>query len=108
MCRSIEPRLARRSEEVAKGVERLRPARIDETLKNDAASVLAEMGLTVSDVVRMTLTRITNEKALPFALKAPNAATRAAMQEARDVARTRRARLDTAEAVLDALDKESR
>ncbi|MBY0297272.1 MAG: type II toxin-antitoxin system RelB/DinJ family antitoxin [Methylobacterium sp.] len=83
-------------------------ARIDETLKNDAASVLAEMGLTVSDVVRMTLTRIANEKALPFELKAPDAATRAARQEARDVARTRRARLDTAEALLEALDPESR
>ena len=32
-------------------------ARIDERLKDEAAAVLAEMGLTVSDVVRMTLTR---------------------------------------------------
>jgi len=29
-------------------------ARIDQTLKNDAAAVLADMGLTVSDVIRIT------------------------------------------------------
>ena len=41
-------------------------ARIDETLKNEAASVLAEMGLTVSDLVRITLTKVARDKALPF------------------------------------------
>lgn len=30
-------------------------ARIDETLKNEAADVLAGMGLTVSDLIRITL-----------------------------------------------------
>ena len=43
-------------------------ARIDERLKDEAAAVLAEMGLTVSDVVRMTLTRVAKDKALPFEL----------------------------------------
>jgi addiction module RelB/DinJ family antitoxin len=37
-------------------------ARIDETLKDEAAAVLAELGLTVSDVVRMTLTRIAKDR----------------------------------------------
>jgi len=32
-------------------------ARIDEKLKEEAAAVLADMGLTVSDVVRIVLTR---------------------------------------------------
>lgn len=40
--------------------------RIDERLKDEAAAVLAEMGLTVSDVVRMTLTRVAKDKALPL------------------------------------------
>ncbi|HUB85609.1 MAG TPA: type II toxin-antitoxin system RelB/DinJ family antitoxin, partial [Rhizomicrobium sp.] len=31
-------------------------ARIDEKLRDEASEVLAEFGLTVSDVVRMTLT----------------------------------------------------
>jgi len=50
-------------------------ARVDETLKNEAAAVLAEMGLTVSDVVRIALTKIAKEKALPFDLRIPNALT---------------------------------
>jgi DNA-damage-inducible protein J len=33
-------------------------ARIDEQVKDEASEVLAEFGLTVSDIVRMTLTRV--------------------------------------------------
>ncbi|MBJ2587806.1 type II toxin-antitoxin system RelB/DinJ family antitoxin, partial [Salmonella enterica subsp. enterica serovar Breda] len=47
-------------------------ARIDETLKNQAADVLAEMGLTISDLIRITLTKVAREKALPFDLRIPN------------------------------------
>ncbi|EER7818905.1 TPA: type II toxin-antitoxin system antitoxin DinJ, partial [Escherichia coli] len=43
-------------------------ARIDEDLKNQAADVLAGMGLTISDLVRITLTKVAREKALPFDL----------------------------------------
>jgi len=50
-------------------------ARIDQTLKDEAASVLAEMGLTVSDVVRIALTKIAKEKALPFEMRVPNKLT---------------------------------
>ena len=50
-------------------------ARIDETLKNEAAAVLADMGLTVSDVVRILLTKIAKEKALPFEMRVPNKLT---------------------------------
>ena len=50
-------------------------ARIDEKLKEDAAAVLAEMGLTVSDVVRIVLTRVAKEKALPFEMHGLNALT---------------------------------
>jgi DNA-damage-inducible protein J len=50
-------------------------ARIDETLKNEATAVLAGMGLTVSDVVRIALTKIAKEKALPFDMRVPNALT---------------------------------
>ena len=54
-------------------------ARIDETLKNDAAAVLADIGLTVSDVVRIVLTRIAKEKALPFEMRVPNTLTAATL-----------------------------
>jgi DNA-damage-inducible protein J len=50
-------------------------ARVDETVKNEAAAVLAGMGLTVSDVVRIALTKIAREKALPFEMRVPNAVT---------------------------------
>ncbi|MCX8519028.1 MAG: type II toxin-antitoxin system RelB/DinJ family antitoxin [Methylophilaceae bacterium] len=50
-------------------------ARIDETLKNEATAVLADMGLTVSDVVRIALTKIAKEKALPFEMRVPSKLT---------------------------------
>jgi DNA-damage-inducible protein J len=57
--------------------------RINENIKQEAADVLATMGLTVSDAVRLMLTKIAREKSLPFELWQPNAETVAAMQEAR-------------------------
>lgn len=56
-------------------------ARIDEKLKNEAALVLAEMGLTVSDVIRIALTKIAKEKALPFDMRVPNALTAATLEK---------------------------
>lgn len=50
-------------------------ARIDETLKDEAAAVLADMGLTVSDVVRIVLTKVARDKALPFEMRVPNKLT---------------------------------
>ena len=58
-------------------------ARVDREVKEEAAAVLAAMGLTVSDAVRLLLTRVAREKALPFAPLVPNAETIAAMKEAR-------------------------
>jgi len=40
--------------------------RIDPALKERAAEVLENMGLTVSDAVRILLTRVANEGGLPF------------------------------------------
>jgi DNA-damage-inducible protein J len=57
--------------------------RIDGAIKEEAAAVLAAMGLTVSDAVRMLLTKIAREHALPFDPLIPNATTIAAMKEAR-------------------------
>jgi DNA-damage-inducible protein J len=58
-------------------------ARIDAHIKEEAATVLAAMGLTVSDAFRILLTRIAKEKKLPFEPLIPNAETIEAMQEAR-------------------------
>ena len=57
--------------------------RIDGKVKDEASAVLAAMGLTVSDAVRLMLTRVAHDKALPFEPLIPNAETVAAMREAR-------------------------
>jgi DNA-damage-inducible protein J len=59
-------------------------ARIDEDIKREASLVLEAMGLTVSDALRMMLTRVAAEKSLPFEPLVPNAKTIAAMREARE------------------------
>ncbi|MVA24768.1 type II toxin-antitoxin system RelB/DinJ family antitoxin [Agrobacterium vitis] len=58
-------------------------ARIDGEIKAEATVVLAAMGLTVSDAVRLLLTKVAQEKALPFEPLIPNETTIAAMREAR-------------------------
>jgi DNA-damage-inducible protein J len=65
------------------GANAIVQARIDQSVKDEASVVLASMGLTVSDAMRMLLTRIANEQALPFDPLVPNAKTIAAMKEAR-------------------------
>jgi DNA-damage-inducible protein J len=57
--------------------------RVEKRIKTQAAKTLAAMGLSVSDAVRVLLTRVAVEKALPFEVKVPNATTATAMQEAR-------------------------
>ena len=55
--------------------------RLDERVKARAEKALAAMGLSVSDAVRVLLTRVAVEKALPFEVRVPNARTREAMAE---------------------------
>jgi len=55
--------------------------RVDEAIKAQAAATLANMGLSVSDAVRMLLVRVVAERALPFDVRVPNAETAAAIQE---------------------------
>ena len=61
----------------------------DEHLKAQATETLAAMGLSLSDAVRVFLTRVVAEQQLPFALTAPNAETRAAMAAARTISKAR-------------------
>jgi DNA-damage-inducible protein J len=58
-------------------------ARIDEHVKEEAAAVLATIGLTVSDAFRLMMIRIAKDKALPFEPLIPNAETIEAMKAAR-------------------------
>ena len=81
--------------------------RVDEQIKAQATETLAAMGLSISDAVRVFLMRVVAEQQLPFALKVPNAETRAAMAEADEIARTRRARFGTAAELFDDIEKNS-
>ena len=58
-------------------------ARVDGVIKEQAAAALADMGLTVSDAVRILLTKVAREKTMPLELFTPNATTLTAMEDAR-------------------------
>src|SRR5450755_2122242 len=76
--------------------------RVDDHIKTQATETLAAMGLTVSDAIRVFLTRVVADQQLPFALQAPNPDTRAAMEEARAMSK---ARFASARALIDDLEK---
>ncbi len=78
-------------------------ARIDSAVKEEAAAVLKEIGLTISDAVRLLLIRVAREKELPFEPLIPNAETIAAMEEAR---RGGLRSFDTVQEFLDSLNEE--
>ena len=73
-------------------------ARIDSEVKEEANAVLAAMGLTISDAVRLMLTRVAREHALPFDPLIPNPKTIEAMKEAR------RGQLQSFDSVDDLMD----
>jgi len=77
--------------------------RLDERTKAQAAAALELMGLSISEAVRIFLHRVAVEQAIPFAIKVPNAATRAAMEEARTLSQARYAHSG---ALFDALSTE--
>ena len=56
-------------------------ARIDTATKEQAAAALADMGLSLSDAIRLLMIRIADERRLPFVVKAPNATTRRSIEE---------------------------
>lgn len=55
-------------------------SRISHELKRDAEAVFSELGLTVSDGIRMFLTQVVRKRTIPFDL-VPTATTLAAMKE---------------------------
>ena len=63
--------------------------RVDEQLKEEATDTLAQIGLSLTDAVKLFLNRVVIEQAIPLQLKVPNAETRAAMEEARRIKRPR-------------------
>jgi DNA-damage-inducible protein J len=68
--------------------------RVNHAIKEEAAAVLAAMGLTISDFVRLGLTKIAQERKMPFEPLIPNATTIQAMKDARAGRVTKAANLD--------------
>ena len=56
-------------------------ARIDKDTKERATKALDDMGLSVSDAIRLLMLRVADERRLPFEIKAPSKTTRAAIAE---------------------------
>lgn len=56
-------------------------ARINTETKERAANALQEMGLSISDAIRLLMLRIADERRLPFDVKAPNTTTKKAIAE---------------------------
>ena len=79
--------------------------RVDDEVKTQATEALAAMGLSMSDAVRIFLKRVVNDQAFPLELKVPNAETRAAMEEARAMMKARQARFESADTLIDELEK---
>lgn len=79
--------------------------RVDSATKEQAARVLGSMGMNTSMAVRLFLHRIATDRAFPLELRSPNAETLAAMAEADQIIKTRRARFNTAQELVDDLQK---
>ena len=78
--------------------------RLDDRLKERGNAVLAAMGLSASDAVRLLYHRLIADQAFPLELKVPNAKTQAAMIEAEDIAAKRLARFADVEEMVVALE----
>lgn len=72
---------------------RIVQARVPDEIQDVADAVIKSTGLTVSDVVRVVMTRIATERALPLDMFQPNAETLQAIEDAR-AGRVERTTLD--------------
>ena len=81
--------------------------RVDDDIKEQATHALMQMGLSMSDAVRLFLRRVVIDQAFPLELKVPNVETQAAMQESRTMMAKRRTRFASADALFADLEKNS-
>ncbi len=58
-------------------------ARVDADVKEQATEVLDQLGITMSGAIRMLLSQVVANKALPFELRIPNAVTQEAIEASR-------------------------
>ena len=103
--RTKAPRNSDRTKQFDKDWERLSASGCYDMrrLKEAASRLLAECGLSMSDGIRLFLRQVVTQRGLPFEVKAPNATTIAAMDEARTITQ---ARFHTAQELFDDLEKD--
>ena len=77
--------------------------RLDDTLKERGNAVLAAMGLSAADAVRLLYHRLITDQAFPLELKVPNAQTQAAMAEAEELLAARKARFANGDDLIGSL-----
>ncbi len=77
--------------------------RLDEQIKERGNAVLAAMGLSAADAVRLLYHRLIADQAFPLELKVPNAETRAAMAEAEAMMAEGKARFANGAELIDSL-----
>ena len=68
--------------------------RLDERIKDHGNAVLAAMGLSAADAVRLLYHRLIADQAFPLELKVPNSATKVAMIEADAILTSKKARFE--------------
>ena len=56
-------------------------ARVDSQLKADAERILSTLGMTTTDLMRMTLRQLVMRKGVPFDVRVPNEETMEALEE---------------------------
>lgn len=78
--------------------------RVDDDIREEASEVLEPLGLSVSDAIRLFLHRVVASQSFPLELKVPNEATRAALAEAREIRKARRARFATSDELFNDLN----
>ncbi|TGQ64164.1 type II toxin-antitoxin system RelB/DinJ family antitoxin [Mesorhizobium sp. M00.F.Ca.ET.186.01.1.1] len=78
--------------------------RVDDEIREEASSVLGSLGLSVSDAIRVFLHRVVATQSFPLELKVPNEETRAALAEAREIRKARKARFATPDELFADLD----
>ncbi len=66
--------------------------RVEDDTREEASLILGSFGLSLSDAVRIFLHRVVATQSFPLELKVPNATTRAALAEAREIRKARKAR----------------
>ncbi|PMS34977.1 DNA-damage-inducible protein J [Trinickia symbiotica] len=78
-------------------------ARIEPELKKEAADVLAQNGLTISEAFRLFLRQVVMTRGLPFEVRIPDETTLRALRESEEM--RGRARYRSSEDLFDDLDK---